>query len=168
MATSRATVRERASAPRREPTPRLEIPDAPKLRVVPEVVRRRRAGVFTALVICVVFGAMVALTAFQAQLAANQFILDGIEQQLRDERAQFERNRLKVAQLQSPQHVLEEAKKLGMKLPEETTYISASADVVTVVMRAVGGGPDSATATGSGSGHRPDWVEYKQVMGTSG
>lgn len=154
-----------AGPARREPTPRLELPERPRLRVVPTVTRRRRASAFAAVIITLLFAGMVALTAFQAQLAANQLVLDQVDQELRDEQAQYQRNRLQVAQLESPQHVLSEAKRLGMGVPDNTTYISSTADVVTAVLRSVGGGPESVTRPGGAT--RPDLAEYKKVMGAA-
>jgi hypothetical protein len=102
---------------------------------------------------------MVSLAAFQAQLAQNQLEVDDTEHELRDAHARYDRNRLEVARLQSPERILAEAERMGMQPARASQYLTPSVAVVAEVLRASGTGPvDRSTGA-----TRPDWSEYKKA-----
>jgi hypothetical protein len=110
------------------------------------------------------FGFMIGLAAFQAQLARNQLQVDSVERDLKDAELSFERNRAELARLESPQRIITEATKMGMQPPKgRTRYLTPSASVVNEVLVAAGGGPSDAVAGDSQT--RPDWSAYKNATG---
>jgi hypothetical protein len=75
----------------------------------------------------VAIGCLFALAAFNAMLVSGQGRLDGLEQQVAEAQSQYSANRLQVAQLEAPEHVVEVAKKrLGMVPPRGVTYLTPS------------------------------------------
>jgi hypothetical protein len=155
-------------APKRSLTPSRPIePPKPKLRVVPTVrARRRRATVLGSLGCMLVFGFLIGLTAFQAQLAQNQIEVDQVARDLRTEQLKFDHSRLQIAQMQAPEVILAKAKKLGMRSPkpgEQPNYLPPSKDIVTDVLIASAGGPDAQVRSASST--RPDWAAYKKITG---
>jgi hypothetical protein len=137
---------------------------APKLAIVPTLrARRRRASAVGLLACGCVFGFLVGLTAFQAQLAQNQMEVDQIDKDLSAEQLKFDRSRLVVARLQAPRNVLARADKLGMQVSKQFVFAAPSQAVVTEVLVAASGGPEEALTSDSLT--RPDWSAYKQVMG---
>jgi predicted lipid-binding transport protein (Tim44 family) len=152
----------RSQAPARPPEP-----PKPKLRVLPTLrARRRRAGVLGLLGCALLFGFLVGLTAFQAQLAQNQIMVDQVARDLRAEQLKFDHSRLRIAQLQAPDVILAKARKLGMHPPAANSapsYIPSSSDIVTEVLIAASGGPDVQVPSASAT--RPDWASYKQITG---
>ena len=102
----------------------------PQLRVVDEPAKRSLSlGVITVLVVGGIFVMLFGLVVFHTVLLQNQQRLDRIDAQVSDEQAHYQSLRLQVAQLQSPQRILDVAThKLGMVPPESTTYLTPTAD----------------------------------------
>jgi hypothetical protein len=159
MAAARAT---KHSAPSRP----IE-PPKPKLRVVPTLRTKRRRASALGLVGCTLaFGFLIGLTAFQAQLAQNQIMVDQVARDLRSEQLKFDHSRLQVAQLQAPDVILAKARKLNLHPAAATnplSYIPSSPEIVTEVLIAASGGPDVQVPSASST--RPDWAAYKQITG---
>jgi hypothetical protein len=145
-----------APTPAEQPRPKLVI--VPTLRA-----RRRRASAVGLLACACVFGFLVGLTAFQAQLAQNQMEVDQVDKDLRAEQLKFDRSRLEVARLQAPRNVLARADKLGMTVSTRFVFAAPSQAVVTEVLVAASGGPEAALTSESLT--RPDWSAYKKIMG---
>jgi cell division protein FtsL len=137
----------------------------PDLRIVPRF-RRRRAGFLVALVCLAVFGIMFGLVAFQAKIAADQQRLDHVEQQMSDAQATYERLRLAVAQLESPQTVIAAAEAKGMVVPDKVTYVTPSlADVLAV---ALAEGRSAAPAAGTTTADTTSgWAAVKPIVGAT-
>ena len=136
----------------------------PDLRVVPRV-RRRRAGLAAVLICLVVFGVMLGLVAFQAKIAADQSRLDRIEKDTAAAQAQYERLRLDVVQLESPQNVIASAQSRGMVVPTSVAYVAPSAaDVVAVDSASGRASADPAHPPTSGD----DWSRIKPIVGGGG
>jgi hypothetical protein len=135
----------------------------PDLRVVPRA-RRRRAGLLAGLICLLTFGIMFGLVAFQAKIAADQLRLDRVEQQRSEAQATYERLRLAVAQLESPQTVIAAAEAKGMVVPDKVTYVTPSmADVLAV---ALAEGRSPAPPAGSKSGDTSSgWAAVKPIVG---
>jgi hypothetical protein len=159
MAAARATKHSASSRP-------IE-PPKPKLRVVPTLRTKRRRASALGLVGCTLaFGFLIGLTAFQAQLAQNQIMVDQVARDLRSEQLKFDHSRLQVAQLQAPDVILAKARKLNLHPAAATnplSYIPSSPEIVTEVLIAASGGPDVQVPSASST--RPDWAAYKQITG---
>ncbi|HEX2040419.1 MAG TPA: hypothetical protein VHF47_11890 [Acidimicrobiales bacterium] len=126
-ATQVERVPRRAPAPAPAPAPKAR----PPLRVVREeemrrvVDRRRRARAVTGLVVLVVVGGLFGLVASHVVLTQGQFRLEQLEHRAAEEQARFERLRLQVAQLESPERVVAAAQeRLGMVAPPGVKYLS--------------------------------------------
>jgi cell division protein FtsL len=80
-------------------------------------------------------------------LAQNQFALDRLDTQAAKQQAQYERLRLTVDQLESPQRIVAVAKdQLGMQQSGSVTYLTPSAPL------SVPGGPKAAPASAAPAG----------------
>jgi hypothetical protein len=65
--------------------------------------------------------------AFHVVLTEGQLRLDRLENRVADQQARYERNRLRVAELESPERVTRVAQeRLGMVPPPGVTYLSPS------------------------------------------
>ncbi len=125
-------------APRRIPATRRRAnpATAPAVRRPPElrVVRRestRRVGAVTALATVVVFVMLFALAVFNTWLVQNQQRLDRLHRDVTEAQSEYERLRLEVAELESPERIVAAAvNQLGMVPPPETTYLTPSAPLV--------------------------------------
>jgi hypothetical protein len=73
-------------------------------------------------------GLLFALVAFHVLLTQGQFKLQKLENRANDAQAQYERNRLQVAQLESPSRITDEAvNRLGMVPADKVTPITPGA-----------------------------------------
>jgi hypothetical protein len=126
-------------APR--PTPRRIAPEpAPRrshLRVVPPparglrgrpsirpVVRRRRTGAVLAVALVVVFGSLMASAVFHGLLVGGQANLDHLDTELQEKQGELAREKLVLADLQSPARIAAEARSNGMIPAETQTWVS--------------------------------------------
>jgi cell division protein FtsL len=135
----------------------------PHLRIVPPeeltpAGRRRRfrlaVTALGALAVASAFG----VVGMHVMLAQNQFALDRLDTQAAKQQAQYERLRLTVDQLESPQRIVAVAKdKLGMQQSGSVTYLTPSAPLsVPGGAKAVPASP--APAGGSGPAN---WATVK-------
>ncbi len=137
--------------------------ERPALLVVPSHVRRRRAGVAAVLGVTAVFALMLGLVAFQAKIAQDQLRLDRMERDLDEAGDQFQQLRLKVAQLEAPERVVAEARRLGLVRPgpDQVTYLSPGPAVVAEVAAAGGVLADTGP---SGTANAEDWSSMKPLL----
>lgn len=113
-------------APRR-PTRRPSPPPRRHLRVVrPPRRRRRRARMFVVTGVALSLVAVFGLVAFNVFLVQSQFQLERLEQQVEEQREEYERLRLEAARLSSPERILDRARtELGMVDPVSVTHLTA-------------------------------------------
>jgi cell division protein FtsL len=126
-------------APQRRPS---APPKRPPLRVVTEAELReakRRARTRTSVLVgavvfaITIFGVVVA----HVLLIQGQFELDSLQRASAQRQAQYDRLRLQVAQLESPDRIVATAQqRLGMVSPPTITYLAPSADAVPAVATA--------------------------------
>jgi cell division protein FtsL len=150
------------------------VPVRPELRVVDEDARRRRSrwrrlGLLASLVAFVGVLAAVSLHVFVVQ---SQFELEDLQGQVAQEQSSYERNRLAVAELSSPDRIVAAAVALGMVEPEEVTYLAAD-DAAADAVAATGGPIDPATG-GPGDADAPPpvvlpglaerWIAMKELL----
>jgi cell division protein FtsL len=164
-ATARRVGPLRITIPHRRVEPESTEKRRPDLRIVPRF-RRRRAGVLAGVICLAIFGVMFGLVAFQAKIAADQQRLDHVENQMSDAQATYERLRLAVAQLESPQSVISAAESKGMVVPDKVTYVTPSlADVLAVALA-----EGRSTAPGSGTptaDTTSGWAAIKPIVGAT-
>jgi cell division protein FtsL len=116
----RAPVPAPAPAPRRRPPLRVVRPDEG-----PAVDRRRRARLRLAVTVLVVVAGLFGLVASHVLLTQDQFRLQHLESKAAAEQARYERLRLQVAELESPQRIVAAAQeRLGMVPPPGVRYLS--------------------------------------------
>ena len=135
------------------------------LKVVePDRRRRRSIGVLVASLCAVIFVGLLGLTGVQVALAQNQERLDQVNKELQQGRDYYDRLRLAVAKLQSPDYIVPAAtKRLGMVPAKAPTYLTPTADVVNAVVAATGATITAGDA-GTGAG-RPEWGKVKENTG---
>jgi cell division protein FtsL len=127
----------------------------PQLRVVPPKVRRRRAGVLAAFGCAVTFSVMLALTFFQAKIAAEQMRLDAVNRDIREQQSLHSQLNLAIAQLQSPEMIIATAKHNGLVVPSKIAgYIAPTAEQVAEVLT-TGGAVTSSNEAILGSASQP-------------
>jgi len=136
----------------------------PRLSVVGPAPRRRAIGALVAALCAVIFFGLLALTALQVTLAQNQEQLDRVNREVQDARDYYDRLRLAVARLQSPDYIVPTATdRLGMVPATAPVYLTPTGDVVNYVAAATGqavGDPSSGTGAG-----RPQWGQVKEITG---
>ncbi len=82
---------------------------------------------------------MLAVVAFQTQLAQNQLELDRVEQQLDIERSRTRELRRDNAALRSPDRIAAQAQSLGLVPTGSRQFIQIPADIVALVTVSAGG-----------------------------
>jgi cell division protein FtsL len=137
------------------------------LRVVPLDGRRFRLTPKTGVGLTVaLFGALFGVAVSHALLIEGQLELDRLDQQVAEEQARYERLRLEVAELESPERILADAQELGMVAPEEVTWLTPDQPA----SDGTGGDGGSESAAGeSAAGESPgtSWVDVKPYLGTT-
>src|SRR5258705_8705737 len=163
-ATRRSVV---APQPRRTPATRER---RPQLRVVDEPARRRLSlGVVTVLVVGAVFVMLFGLVVFHTLLLQNQQRLDRLDAQVSDAQAHYQSLRLQVAQLESPQRIMDVAtQKLGMVPPDGTTYLTPAADEAATSTSGANQGDATSNETAAPSGDgSSSWPVVKPFLGAA-
>jgi cell division protein FtsL len=140
------------------------------LRLVDARTRRPRYGVLTAIGISAVFALFFGLVLFHTVLLQNQRRLDQLDSQVSDQQSRYQQLRLQVAQLQSPERILEVATaKLGLVPSEGTTYLTPSgADAVAArqAQAADSGSGDATDQSGAQPGSGAEgWLQVKPYLG---
>jgi hypothetical protein len=121
-----------AAAPVRRPRPEAVPQPRPRLRLVDDARvraahRRRRTRLVLFAAGLLATGCLFALAAANAMLVSGQGRLDSLERRVADAQSQYSANRLQVAQLESPETIVQAAKdRLGMVPPPGVTYLSPS------------------------------------------
>lgn len=126
-------------APSRAPRPAP--PPTRDLRVIPGGRRAVRFGVLLGLLL---FGVMLAVTAFQARLAENQQKVDQIDQEIAAQRKLYDQLRMESATLRSPQRLTQEATALGMVRGGNVRFVPTDPAAVAAVLVATADLDDSA------------------------
>jgi cell division protein FtsL len=105
------------------------------------------------------FGALFGVAVSHALLIQSQIRLDEMDKDVADEQARYEQLRLQVAELESPDRIIDAAHQLGMVDPAETVWLT----------------PDEADAAGADAGsteedpESPDtsYEEVKPYLGST-
>jgi cell division protein FtsL len=124
-----------AAAPARPPVPglappaRRPRPSRPPLRVV-EPRRRLRTGPTVVLGAVLAFGIAFAVVVFQAQLVQGQRNLDDLNERIDLAADEYRQLRWEVADLESPDRIVDAAGALGMVTPPGVTYLTPTGSVV--------------------------------------
>ncbi|MBW3668134.1 MAG: hypothetical protein KY443_02870 [Actinobacteria bacterium] len=150
-----------APARRPGPAPAPARKQRPPLRVVsPEetrrVDRRKRARLRVAVAVFVVVGGLFGLVASHVVLTQGQFRLQQLEKKAAESQARYERLRLQVAELESPERIVAAAQeRLGMVAPPGVKYLSPTGVSERPSSAHPGGRRETATAPA------PDWTDVK-------
>jgi cell division protein FtsL len=119
------TPRRPDAAPRSSPQPELQVVDR---RVRARRRRRARARLAGTAGVIGLLVVVFALVGIHVLLAQNQFQLDRLNARAAKQAAQYDRLRLQVAQLASPERVVAAAVgRLGMEQPPGVTYLTPAA-----------------------------------------
>jgi hypothetical protein len=108
-----------------------------------------------------VAGCLFALAAFNAVLVTGQGRIDALNTRVAEAQAQYSANRLRVAELAAPSHVVEVAQtRLGMVPPPRVTYLTPSETMADEV----GPAAPEQPATNGQSG--TSWAAVKPYLGS--
>jgi cell division protein FtsL len=113
-------------APARTPRPHLHV-----LRDTENATEAERARlVRSAVVLAVAIGALClfGVVVFHVLLTQNQFRLDKLQEESIDRQAEYDRLRLQVAELESPDRNVAAAQQLGMVTPPKVTYLAPTVE----------------------------------------
>jgi cell division protein FtsL len=144
---------------RRPANPRPAQP-RPHLKVVPPNTlsvagRRRRARRFGAALSVILFIGVFGVVAAHVVLTQRQFRLERLEREATAEEARYERLRLDVAELESPERVVAAAQQLGMVPPATITYLASSRSTPATGHKAETPGDEWATVKSHLAAARP-------------
>lgn len=149
----------RRPAPRRaggEARPRLQVVDDARLG---SAHRRRRMRLVVTLAAVGAAGCLFLLAAFNAMLVTGQGRLDRLEQRVAEVQSQYSANRLRVAELESPDRIVRVARdRLGMVPPPDVTYLTPSEAMADEVGR-----PQEAPGATTEGGR--SWAAVKPYLG---
>ncbi|HEV7721462.1 MAG TPA: hypothetical protein VGO60_09265 [Iamia sp.] len=126
-------------APRTTRTIEVDTPTRPDLRVVPP---RRPTGAIVVASLVVVFGVLLATAALNTMLVSGQRDLDRIESEIQEGEQRNQALALQVAQMESPERIVDAAEAQGMVEPDEVIWLTPRVD----------GGSDSMTAPNDAGG----------------
>jgi cell division protein FtsL len=124
--------------------------------------RRRRFRLAVATMSALAVASAFGVVGMHVMLAQNQFVLDRLDTKAAEEQAQYEKLRLQVDQLESPQRIVAVAKdKLGMQQPGAVTYLTPSAPLSVPGGSNPVTGARSAPSTGGGP---VNWATVKPQL----
>lgn len=148
-----------AAAPRRRS---VEVPEPRHLRVVTQVRRRPRLNAVTAVLVgALVVAGMLAVAVSQTMLVQGQLRIDTLDEQVSAEKTRYQRLRLRVAQLESPDHVVRVAiERLGMVPPDEVVYVTPDRPTT-------GGSASSQSSGGDIAASDESWEDVKPYLETT-
>ena len=146
-------------APRRAPRPPLRLVDDARVKAAH---RRRRARLVVFLAGVVAAGCLFLLAAFNAMLVTGQGRIDHLQKQVAEAQARYSANRLQVAELEAPGHVVAVAQqRLGMVPPPAVTYLTPSEAMAAQVQHGTGATPTTNSKTDGGT----SWAAVKPYLG---
>ena len=111
-----------AVAPRRA-RPADERPSRPQLRIVPPQVPRGRVRLVLTLSTVLVFAVLLLAAAVHTTIVSGQRELDRVDSRITEATRQNQGLQLQVAELQSPERIVEAATRDGMVVPEDVTWL---------------------------------------------
>jgi len=138
----------------------------PPLRLVGEAElavrgRRRRARVMTVVTLALVVAGLFGLVASHVVLTQGQFRLQHLQARADESQARYERLRLQVARLESPERIVAAAQeRLGMVPPAGVRYLSPTGAVSTVARSA----PASGRRVDAAAVSTADWSAVKRRL----
>lgn len=125
----------------------LEVVKADSRRRAPFKLTPKTGVTLTGLMFSALFGVAVS----HALLIQSQLKLDDMDKDVADAQARYEQNRLKVAQLESPDRIIAAARDLGMVDPAETVWLTPEQADGAAATSGSGDGEADAGAEGDGS-----------------
>lgn len=146
------------AAPARRPN--LRVVDGPTRLTLAQ--RRRRARLIAVVAAVLAAGLLFLLAAGNAMLVTGQNRIDQLQKEVVAAQARYSENRLAVAQLEAPGHVVDVAQKqLGMVPPPGVTYLSPSE----AMAAQVGGGTVAQQQQQSSRDSGTPWAAVKPYLG---
>jgi hypothetical protein len=168
-----ATVQNRALKVAPRPRPDAPAVKRPPLRLVDDArltaaQRQRRARLIVLVSAVLATGTLFLVAAFNAMLVTGQSRIDELQVQVQEAQAEYSANRLAVAKLEAPEHVVRVAQeRLGMVPPPSVKYLTPSEAMAAQVEQ---GGTTASTASSSAStssGASSSWAATKPYLGAT-
>ena len=120
--------------------PGVEAIPRPQLSAVPPLRPSRKTGLLAGFVIALMFGVLLGAVMLNSKLITGQQELDRLDRDIARSEAAHERLRLRVAELESPEHIVSAAQDRGMVPAASTVWVIP----VVPTGGAVGAGPAPA------------------------
>lgn len=112
-----------------EPRPRLRVVGAEPTAAEREAERRRLVRTLALLAVAGVALCIFGIVVSHVVLTQNQFRLDALQDQALERQAEYDRLRLQVAQLESPDRIVADAQqRLGMVAAPKITYLTPTVE----------------------------------------
>jgi cell division protein FtsL len=157
-------VPERAPAPAPRPRP-AERPNHLRVVAPSERVRRRRlTPAMGVLITAALFATLLAVAVAHTVLVQGQVRLDELDAQLVEEQARYQELRTDVAELESPDRIVEAAKGQGMVIPDDLVYLQPSAPDVSTVGPTTGDDHEPAADPTVGADPEYTWSDIKSLL----
>jgi hypothetical protein len=155
----RRTLPQPERAPRPVKRPPLRLVDDARLQAAQ---RQRRARLVAVVGAVLATGIFFLLAAFNAMLVTGQSRIDELQEQVRQAQAEYSANRLAVAELEAPGHIVQAAKdKLGMVPPSRLNYLTPSEGMAAEVA------PEDDTTAPAPSEAGTSWADVKPYLGAT-
>jgi cell division protein FtsL len=159
-----AVAPERVPAPAPRPRP-AERPNHLRVVAPSERVRRRRlTPAMAVLATTGVFATLLAVAVAHTVLVEGQVRLDELDAQLVEEQARYQELRTRVAELESPDRIVEAAKGQGMVIPDDLVYLQPSAPDVSTVGPTTGDDDEPAADPTVGADPDRAWSDMKGLL----
>ncbi len=114
------------------------------------------------------FVVLFGLVVFHTVLLQNQQRIDQLDAQVRDEQARYQQLRLQVAQLESPQRIIDVAtQKLGLVPPATTTYLTPTGDDAAAARQAAAASQRDNSGTADPDTGPSGWPQVKPYLGAA-
>jgi len=128
--------------------------------------RRRRARLVVVVAALLAAGTLFLLAAFNAMLVTGQSRIDHLQKKVAEAQTEYSANRLKVAQLEAPSHIVEVAQqRLGMVPPPGVTYLTPSEAMAAQVDRGAGHASTTTPDTTAKRDGGASWAAAKPYLG---
>jgi cell division protein FtsL len=161
MAVAPDHVPQAVPAPRPRPAER---PDHLRVVAPSERVRRRLTPGVAVLLTAGLFATLLAVAVSHTLLVEGQVRLDALDSQLGQEQAKYQELRTQVAQLESPERIVQAANEMGMVTPDDLRYLQPTTPDASTVGPTTGDDDEPLADPTVGAGSDRTWADVKPLL----
>jgi cell division protein FtsL len=114
------------AAPKRAPAREVERDERPDLQVVPAGRSRIGVGLVVGLAVVALFASLLGLAVFHTMLVESQSELDALDAEIQAAEDRTEDLRVEITEAEAPEHILEEANRMGMVPAGDVVVLDAT------------------------------------------